>query len=118
MIDEAPQGKGVGLVANMPVGNPGELPEAGDRAGLGHVKRNSSAYHWRAWTIESVIFPRVEHVRVPVAHVGLETEGLPESDASGGGVDGYQLAGTHRVFKQGGGELPTDAGTPKVRYQI
>ena len=25
MIDEAPQGKGVGFVTNMPIGNPGEL---------------------------------------------------------------------------------------------
>jgi hypothetical protein len=36
MIDEAPQGEGVGLVANMPIGNPGELTEAGDRASIGH----------------------------------------------------------------------------------
>ena len=37
MIDEAPQGKGVGFVANMPIGNPGELAEVGDRAGLSHA---------------------------------------------------------------------------------
>lgn len=29
MIEETPQGEGVGLVANMPIGNPGELTEAG-----------------------------------------------------------------------------------------
>jgi len=37
MIDEAPQGEGVGLVANMPIGDPGELTKAGDRAGIGHA---------------------------------------------------------------------------------
>jgi hypothetical protein len=30
MIDEPPQGEGVGFVANMPVGDPGELAEGGD----------------------------------------------------------------------------------------
>ena len=39
MIDEPPQGKGVGLVANMPIGDPGELAEAGDSAGLGHARQ-------------------------------------------------------------------------------
>ena len=39
MIDEAPQGESVGLVANMPIGNPGELTEAGDRASLGHARQ-------------------------------------------------------------------------------
>jgi hypothetical protein len=37
MIDEAPQGEGVGLVAIMPIGDPGELAEAGDGAGLSHA---------------------------------------------------------------------------------
>ena len=39
MIDEAPQGEGIGFVANMPIGDPGELSEAGDRAGLGHARQ-------------------------------------------------------------------------------
>src|SRR3954469_24286033 len=39
MIDEAPQSEGVGLVANMPIGGPGELSEAGDCAGFGHARQ-------------------------------------------------------------------------------
>ena len=39
MIDQAPQREGIGLVADMPVGDPGELAEAGDRAGLGHARQ-------------------------------------------------------------------------------
>ena len=39
VIDEPPQGQGIGLVANMPVSRPGELAEAGDRAGLGHARQ-------------------------------------------------------------------------------
>jgi hypothetical protein len=39
MINEAPQGKGVGFAANMAIGNPGELAEVGDRAGLSHARQ-------------------------------------------------------------------------------
>jgi hypothetical protein len=39
MIDEAPQAEGVGLVSNMPIGDPGEPAEAGDRAGFGHARQ-------------------------------------------------------------------------------
>ena len=39
MVDETPQGQGIGLVANVPVGHPGELPEAGDRATLRHARQ-------------------------------------------------------------------------------
>src|ERR1700761_2693236 len=39
MIDEASQGEGIGFVTNMPIGDPGELAEAGDHAGLGHARQ-------------------------------------------------------------------------------
>ena len=39
MIDEASQGEGIGFVANMPIGDPGELAEAGDHTGLGHARQ-------------------------------------------------------------------------------
>jgi tetratricopeptide (TPR) repeat protein len=32
LIDEAPQGEGIGFIANMPISDPGELPEAGTAA--------------------------------------------------------------------------------------
>ena len=39
LIDQAPQRQGIGLVADVPVGGPGKLAEAGDGAGLGHARQ-------------------------------------------------------------------------------
>ena len=39
LVDQAPQRQGIGLLADMPVGRPGELAEAGDAAGLGHARQ-------------------------------------------------------------------------------
>jgi hypothetical protein len=39
VVDETPQRQGIGLVANVPVGDPGELSEAGDRASFRHARQ-------------------------------------------------------------------------------
>src|SRR6202040_3654212 len=39
VVDKAPQGQGIGLVANVPIGYPGELTEAGDRASFRHARQ-------------------------------------------------------------------------------
>ena len=37
LVDQTPQRQGIGLLADVPVGRPGELAEAGDAARLGHA---------------------------------------------------------------------------------
>ena len=39
VVDETPQRHGVSLVAYVPVGHPGELSEAGDRASFRHARQ-------------------------------------------------------------------------------
>ena len=39
LIDQTPQRQGIGLVADMPVRRPGQLPEAGDAARFGHARQ-------------------------------------------------------------------------------
>ena len=39
LVDQAPQRQGIGLLADVPVGGPGELAEAGDAARLGHARQ-------------------------------------------------------------------------------
>ena len=42
LVDQPSERQGIGLVADVPVGYPGELPETGDAARLGHSRRPSA----------------------------------------------------------------------------